>query len=436
MILFARTHTSSLVRVSAAGGPLTPVTHLDEKRPDISHRSAFLPGRKTFPLLPRAERECLWRRSTAKTRRAACWRKARTQSTAQVTCCTLAAILCSRGRSMPPEPSLREAVTLAQNMAGESDSDRGCFTAAAGLLAYHSGLAESRLTWTDRGGNRTGTVGPSAVFEGLEISPDGTRVATIVADGSDVRTIWVTDLSRGGRTRVFSGTSALLSFVWSPDGKRLAVGFARDGAYVVSAWSADGSGGEEVLSRSNFQIMPTFWMPNGGLLLNVRDSKTGFDIDYLPPTGNDGKRVRAPFLHAPGDQLGGTVSPNGRWIFYVSADGFGGVMEGFVARFPGAGSRRQISTAGADLVRWSRDGKEILFSSRTKLMSATVRETGETLEIAEPRMLFEMRVDCGAIFGGGCFDVSQDGKRFLVMEPTGTVLPVALVQNWQAGLKK
>ncbi|MBI3473946.1 MAG: serine/threonine-protein kinase [Candidatus Solibacter usitatus] len=435
VILFAPTRTSFLVRVSAAGGAVTPVTHLDEKRLDISHRwPFFLPDGKHFLFTSRGKGVFVAALDGNDPPR-------RLLEESSNAIYSAGYLLYSRGNTLLARPfdSARgeftgEAVNLAQNMAGETESDRGCFTAAAGLLAYHSGLVESRLTWTDRGGNRAGTVGAPGVFNGLEISPDGSRVATVVEDGSGAATIWVTDLSRGARTRVFSGTG--LSLAWSPDGKRLAVGFARDGAYAVSAWNADGSGGEEVLSRSNFQITPTFWMPNGGLLLDVRDPRTGFDIDYLPPAGNDGKRVRAPVLHAPGDQLAGTVSPNGRWILYTSDDGAGGIAEGFVARFPGAGSRRPVSTTGADIMRWSRDGKEILFSSRTKLMSATVRETGESLEIAEPRMLFEMRVDCGVIFGAGCFDVSQDGKRFLVMEPTGAVLPVALVQNWQAGLKK
>ena len=88
------------------------------------------------------------------------------------------------------------------------------------------------------------------------------------------------------------------------------------------------------------------------------------------------------------------------------------------------------------MLRWSRDGKEILFADRTKLMSATVRKAGDTLEIGAPRMLFEMRVDCATVSGAGCFDVSLDGRRFLVMEPTGSTPPVELVQNWQAGLKK
>ena len=33
-------------------------------------------------------------------------------------------------------------------------------------------------------------------------------------------------------------------------------------------------------------------------------------------------------------------------------------------------------------------------------------------------------------------DVAPDGKRFLVVEPSGSPRPVALIQNWIAALKK
>ena len=78
---------------------------------------------------------------------------------------------------------------------------------------------------------------------------------------------------------------------------------------------------------------------------------------------------------------------------------------------------------------------EILFISHTKLMAAPVRAAGPTLEVGTPRLLFETRVDCSTI-EVSCFDVTPDGKKFLVIEPTGSAAPVALIQNWTAGLKK
>ena len=99
--------------------------------------------------------------------------------------------------------------------------------------------------------------------------------------------------------------------------------------------------------------------------------------------------------------------------------------------------RRQVSNTTVDLTnaRWSRNGKEILFTSNKRLMAASVRTAGGALEIGSPHSLFEIGQDCNAL-ELTCFDVSPDGKRFLVVETTGPPPSVALVQNWTAGLSK
>ena len=68
-------------------------------------------------------------------------------------------------------------------------------------------------------------------------------------------------------------------------------------------------------------------------------------------------------------------------------------------------------------------------------MAAAVRAERDGIEVGAPRVLFEMPGDC-ANFENACFDVAPDGQRFLVLEPTGPPPPVALIQNWTAGLKK
>jgi Tol biopolymer transport system component/tRNA A-37 threonylcarbamoyl transferase component Bud32 len=438
VILFAPTFTSGLVAVPAAGGAVIPVTRRDEKRQEISHRwPSFLPDGKHFLFTSRGKGVFVAALDGKDAPRRLLEESSDAIYSAGYLLYERGNMLLARRFDASRAEFTRAAVTLAQNMAVEAASDRGCFTAANGLLAYHPRLAESRLTWIDRSGNRAGTVGPAGAFGGIEISPDGTRVATVVADSAGVNTTWVYDLARGTKNRVFP-ESGYFSPVWSPDGKRLAIGLPRDGGYVVISRDADGSGGEEVLLRSPFEIGPTGWLADGGFVLVARDPKTGFDIDSLSPAAQGRDRVRVPVLHADGDQTNGIVSPNGRWMLYLSDEGYGGFnTDAFVARFPEAGSRRHVSTAGAETVRWSRDGKEIFFSIRAKLMSAQVREIGDTLEIAEPRLLFEMRSDCSRNHSwGACFDVAPDGKRLLVMEGTESAPPLALVQNWEAGLKK
>jgi hypothetical protein len=177
-------------------------------------------------------------------------------------------------------------------------------------------------------------------------------------------------------------------------------------------------------------------MADGGLLLSVRDDpKMGWDIGYLAPPAPGRERTLSHALSGGGDQLPGPLSADGRWVLYTTGDGSGGKGDAFVARFPGFAGRRQISTSGADFLRWGRDGKEIIYTDRTKLMAAPVRRVGDALELGEPKALFEMKYDCAIAFAAGCFDQLPDG-RFVVLEPTGGTPPLELVQNWKAGLKK
>ena len=222
---------------------------------------------------------------------------------------------------------------------------------------------------------------------------------------------------------------------WSPDASRVAVGVQRDSEYVIYSKEAGGSGGEEVLLRSNFEIAPRNWL-NQGLTFMKRDNlKTGWDIYFLPTLEKGRDLSPTPLVRSEANEWGGVVSPDGRWILYCSDESAGLNFEAYVAAFPGGGNRRQVSTTGADLARWSPNGKEILYSNRTKIMAAPVRVVGDKLEVGTPRVLFEMHVD-SYNFELPCFDVAPDGQRFLVFEPIGSPPPVALIQNWSAGLKK
>ena len=85
-------------------------------------------------------------------------------------------------------------------------------------------------------GGRVGTLGEPALFQGVEISPDGKRVAAVTSDGVTARSVWIYDVERGIRTRFGSVNNAkYLGMTWSPDSRRLAIALQRDGAYAVYA---------------------------------------------------------------------------------------------------------------------------------------------------------------------------------------------------------
>src|SRR5207253_603990 len=73
-----------------------------------------------------------------------------------------------------------------------------------GSLVYVTGTASptTRLTWVDRAGRPTGTVGPPGPNRNPALSPDGTRVAVEQTDRqSRTQDIWLIELARGVASR-------------------------------------------------------------------------------------------------------------------------------------------------------------------------------------------------------------------------------------------
>src|SRR5262249_42076632 len=82
-----------------------------------------------------------------------------------------------------------------------------------------------------------------------------------------------------------------------------------------------------------------------------------------------------PVLHSAADELGGTFSPNGRYLAYLSNES--GRAEVYVQPFPPTGAKWQISTSGASVApRWSRDGRELHYSAFGEVLVVPVETTG------------------------------------------------------------
>src|SRR5258708_8439384 len=168
-----------------------------------------------------------------------------------------------------------------------------------------------------------------------------------------------------------------------------------------------------------------------------RGVKTRSDILVLPRFG-DGKEV--PLINSPADELEPELSPDGRWLAYISDES--GSYEIYVQSFTAEGKvgsdRRRISTNGGIVPNWSRDGKELFYiASDGQLMSVAVKANGTELEFSPPKAPFKTRMLADAnVFHE--FDVSTDGQHFLVGTVTGepTAPPPTVIINWTAALKK
>ncbi len=65
------------------------------------------------------------------------------------------------------------------------------------------------------------------------------------------------------------------------------------------------------------------------------------------------------------------MSSDGRWVAYQSAES--GRAEIYVPDFPAGGNRFQVSTDGGFEPVWAKNGKELLYRSRKKLISVSLK---------------------------------------------------------------
>jgi hypothetical protein len=132
------------------------------------------------------------------------------------------------------------------------------------------------------------------------------------------------------------------------------------------------------------------------------------DIWVLPL---DGEQEPAPFLTTPADEDDATLSPDGRWIAYVSDET--GVFQVYVQPFPGPGGKYQVSVNEGRFPRWTNGGRELIYVERpSRWMAVSVSIVGDTFRSEKPELLFE-----GNFGGSGSwpqYDVSADGERFIV----------------------
>jgi Tol biopolymer transport system component len=213
------------------------------------------------------------------------------------------------------------------------------------------------------------------------------------------------------------------------------VSFATTGPRILRKL-ANGAGEAEVLhqvvARGTFL---TDWSRDGRHILLSLSQTAPLSPD-LVIMNLDGERKLVPFLATPFAEVGGRFSPDGRWIAYMSNDS--GVMQVFVQQFepgkPASGARWQVSTSGGNAPVWRGDGKELFyFAPDGKLMAVRCRTDGEVFQSDTPALLFET----AAVAAGG-FDVTRDGQRFVLSEPSEQERsqPMTVIVNWQAGLKK
>jgi len=173
------------------------------------------------------------------------------------------------------------------------------------------------------------------------------------------------------------------------------------------------------------------WSPDGRHLLFSAATSSDSDL-WLVPLAGDAKPVS--FLTAPGDQWPGNFSPDGKLVAYSSNES--GRVEVHVQTFPLTDRQWTVSTTGGYEPRWRADGRGLYYLSLDQRLMAV--GVGPGPSFGAPTQLFPVRVAGGVSSNRTHYVPSRDGKRFLINTPTGdaVIVPITVVLNWTAGLKK
>jgi hypothetical protein len=113
-----------------------------------------------------------------------------------------------------------------------------------------------------------------------------------------------------------------------------------------------------------------------------------------------------------------------------------------VRPFPQVDSGRwQVSTAGGSRPAWARSGRELFYLDASNTLTAVpVQTSGSTFSAAKPAKVFDAKYSIP--YPPRQYDVSADGKRFLMLKdsaaggPNATPVSMIVVEHWFEELKQ
>jgi Tol biopolymer transport system component len=182
----------------------------------------------------------------------------------------------------------------------------------------------------------------------------------------------VYDLSASTPPRRLTFGGQNLASVWSPDGRMIAFQSSRDGDLGILRQRADGSGSAERVTKAAPGVahFPEDWSRDGASLVYREFSPAGNALWILPLTGERKPQQFAP--PAGRSRVGGTLSPDGKWLAYGTKELGRSPFYVLVEPVPATGAKHQISTRDRLDPVWTRDGRRIYVAFADRVSAIVV----------------------------------------------------------------
>lgn len=278
--------------------------------------------------------------------------------------------------------------------------------------------AASRLVRVDRDGTVSPLGATSAVMQTPRLSPDGRRLAVVARSGVMTREIRVLDAARPDRVIRTIREGDNQSPAWM-DNRRLTFGSNRDGLQKIYVVPVEGNRPPMPLFSADATVArnPASWSRPPRLLglyeiepargRNVLVYRTG---ESIAPVAATGANERSP-----------AVSPDGRWIAYVSDAS--GRDEVYLAPLDRQGEAVALTTDGASEPSWSRDG--LIYRQGESVVLRALQGT----KVVDPRVLFEGHFERDPGANLAAYDVDAQG-RFVMLKTVAQPREFRVVRNW------
>jgi serine/threonine-protein kinase len=323
--------------------------------------------------------------------------------------------------------------TVIDGVSGDPGSGVLDFSISAdGHLVYLPGALNRDLevVWVTLDGTVTLLPLPPQPYNTPRISPDGTKLAVsmgVIAGGDN--DIWIYDFKKLAFNRL-TFTKTVNSPLWSVGGKK--VYYATSVPPGIMVQPVDGSSQGAALFKSKLPVFPMSFAPDGKQL--VISTLGGSDVMVMDvEKGTEPKTLISSEAFA----YGGSISPDGKHIIYGSNET--GVLELFVLTYPDLKGRWQVSVGGGISSIWSPDGKHIFYVSTVGKMMAVSIKTSPVFSSGPPRELFDVSQMYFPNNPVTNYDVTPDGKRFVMIRNTKSSTRTSsfnYVQNWMKELEE
>ena len=434
-IVFAPLGNQGLMEVAATGGgTAVPLTSLSAKDEELEHGwpHALADGAIVFTVSQRGRDphvEVLSRDKARQRLRVPIIGQAQFVETGHLVYSYLGNLMAVR---FDPEAHSISDVPVAiakgiQTLGGFGVLGRSAFSVSrTGTLAWLRASPDdgrSRLVRVNRDGTVSSLATPTEVFQAPRLSPDGNRLAVVVRSGIMTREIRVVNAVRPDSVTSTITGGDNQSPAWM-DNRRLTFGSNREGLQKIYVVSVDRKSPPRPLFTADATAArnPASWSrPPRLLALYEIEPSRGRDV-LVYRTGES----IAPVAATNANERSPTVSPDGRWIAYVSDSS--GRDEVYMTRLDRDAETVQLTNTGATEPVWTVDG--LVYREGDRMMLRALQKG----VLAEPRLLFEGHFERDPGSNLAAYDVDRLG-RFIMLKSANKPREVRIVQNWASELR-